>query len=172
MKHSDPADSSRDSGPSHMNRGVAVPPNETLMNALRLHHQSVIRQDEARRRRQGGLLATPPQSPPSSSSPPRRIQDEDIYSPMSWLSSPHSVGYSYGSSRNPNLQHRHHHPGASPPTSMNGGWGGPTTSRSESAALQDTRRRHLLGILTAALDELSDGSMEMDPLDSETDLDE
>jgi hypothetical protein len=53
---------------------------------------------------------------------------------------------------------------------MNGLWGGPATGyRSGSAALQDTRRRHLLGILTAALDELSDGSLEMDPLDGESD---
>jgi hypothetical protein len=173
MKHSDPVDttdgpatspsSSSSSVSSHMNGGAAVSPNETLLNALRLHHLSVVRQDEARRRRGGGLLAT---TPPSSLPSPRRSQDDDddIYSSsMSWLSSPSSpsIGFSPRHSQ---------HPGASPPASMNGVWGGPTAGgRRESAALQDTRRRHLLGILTAALDELSDGSLEMDPLDGEAD---
>jgi hypothetical protein len=173
MKHSDPVDTtagpatspSSSSVSSHMNGGAAVPPNETLLNALRLHHLSVVRQDEARRRRGGGFLAT---TPPSSSPSPRRSQidyDDDIYSSsMSWLSSPSSpsIGFS--------PRHSQHHPGASPPASMNGLWGGPSAGfRRESAALQDTRRRHLLGILTAALDELSDGSLEMDPLDGEAD---
>jgi hypothetical protein len=167
MKHSDPVDIGRDSvGPSSSSQsnrggggsGSVVPANETLVNALRLHHLSVLQQDEARRRRRGELPPAPqsPQASSSSSSP-----FDDIYGSLALFSSPLPTGYS---------PRQHRHAGTSPPTSMNGMWGGgPAASRSA----QDARRRHLLGILTAALDDLSDDGLEAGPLGGgeESDLD-